>query len=212
MQRLLARADKTGLFYAHRVCSFFTVSSLATAVPCTHLLCFVIEWVWWDQNNLLTYHHNRILFMQYTLKWKTNKETTFILFVNCSSLAPDTTINVSVHQVFEEKVPLNFIYWFQSPETLTIVPLSHCSKIPRVVFVLLFFFPKSSNTSQHIPVLKTTLCEKHGIFCVAFSSVSALLLQENPAGTTLLCSLPMQMFSLCTVNVRTNKCQKYLYQ
>lgn len=78
--------------------------------------------------------------MQYTLKWKTNKETKFILFVNCSSLAPDTTINMNVHQVFEEKVPLNFIYQFQSPEILTIVPLSHCSKVPRA-FVG-FFFPK----------------------------------------------------------------------
>lgn len=40
-------------------------------------------------------------------------------FFNCSSLAPDATINMSVHQVFEEKVSLNFIYLFQSPETTT---------------------------------------------------------------------------------------------
>lgn len=106
-----------------------------------------IEWVWWDQNNLITHRHNRILFMQYTLKWKTNKETKFKLFVNCSSLVPDTTINRSVHQFFEEKVSLNFIYRFQSPETITIAPLYHYSEVPRGFF---YFSPKSSNTSQHI--------------------------------------------------------------
>lgn len=94
-----------------------------------------IEWAWWDQNNLITRQHNRILFMQYTLKWKTKKETKFILFINCSSLVPDTTVSMSVHQVFEEKVSLNFIYQFQSPETITIAPLSHYSKVPRVFFI-----------------------------------------------------------------------------
>lgn len=49
----------------------------------------------------------------------TKEEKKIILFFNCSSLAPDTTINMSVHQVFEEKVSLNFIYLFQSPETTT---------------------------------------------------------------------------------------------
>lgn len=40
-------------------------------------------------------------------------------FFNCSFLASDATINMSVHQVFEEKVSLNFIHLFQSPETTT---------------------------------------------------------------------------------------------
>lgn len=42
MHGLLARADKTSLFYAYtRVCSFFTVSSLATGVP-LHPICHTL--------------------------------------------------------------------------------------------------------------------------------------------------------------------------
>lgn len=92
------------------------------------------------------------------IQMKDNKETEVVLFVNCSSLAPDTAINMSAHQVFEEKVSLNFIYQFQSSETITVVPLSHYSKVPRGF--LGFFPPKSSKTSQHIPALRTTLYEK----------------------------------------------------
>lgn len=58
------------------------------------------------------------------IKMKDNDRTQFTLFVNYCSLAPDITINVSVRQVFEENGSLNFIYLFQSPETITVVPLS----------------------------------------------------------------------------------------
>ena len=58
----------------------------------------------------------------------------FTLFVNYCSLALNTTINMSVHQVFEEKGSLNFIYLFQSPETITIVPFSLKSKVPKAFF------------------------------------------------------------------------------
>lgn len=129
-------------------------------IPChwsflqTHLPCFVIEWVWWDQNSLLTYQHNSILFMQNTLKWKTNKETKLILFVNCSCLAPDTTMKVSVHQVFEEKAFLNFIYQFSHQRLSLQFPYLTIAKSLEFCRV---FFPKSSNTSQHVPALQTIL-------------------------------------------------------
>lgn len=58
------------------------------------------------------------------VKMKDKDGTQFPLFVNYYSLAPDTTIDTSVHQVFEEKGSLNFNYLFWPPEAITIVPFS----------------------------------------------------------------------------------------
>lgn len=68
---------------------------------------------------------SRYLSAQQDLVYAINIETNdkggnkIYTFFNCSFLASDATINMSVHQVFEEKVSLNFIYLFQSPETTT---------------------------------------------------------------------------------------------
>lgn len=80
-----------------------------------------------------------ILFMQYALKLKTKKET------------------VSVHQVFEEKVSLNFIYPFQSSDTITIVPLSYYRKAPWVYFIFHQNLAILLSTFQHwkLPCMKS---------------------------------------------------------
>jgi len=58
------------------------------------------------------------------MKMKDKDGTQFTLFSDYYSLAPDTAVNTSVHQVLEEKGALSFIYRFQPPATITIVPFS----------------------------------------------------------------------------------------
>lgn len=110
MQCLLARADKTGLFYAYtRVCSFFTF------VPChwssLHpfaALRYRMSLMGPKQSHYSSAQQDLVYAIYIEIKDKEGNK--IILYVTCSSLVPDTTVNMSVHQVFEEKVSLNFIY------------------------------------------------------------------------------------------------------
>lgn len=108
-----------------RACLFFTVTSLASGTPVTRLPHTVLECMslMGPKQSLYLSAQREFVYAMY-VKMKDKDGTQFTLFVNYYSLAPDTTIDTSVHQVFEEKRSLNFNYLFWPPEAIAIVPVS----------------------------------------------------------------------------------------
>lgn len=177
MRQLLASANRQ---QSPVLCVHQGLFILYCYIPCDWNSCHLLATLCFDpiklifSNNLFTYQHNRIFFLQHVLKWKMKMaHNLHFLLITILWHPTQPLIQVSTESLKKKGLWILFTYFSHHKLSQQCPSLSKAKSL-KLFFKILHHFSAPPSTENY------SIYERQGTFCLAFSSANALLLLRKP--------------------------------